>query len=420
MANFFATIAYSLTSNTRVVGLTGKKIIVGVTGSIAAYKSALLVRLLVKAGAEVQVIMTPAAREFITPLTLGTLSKRPVLSDYVRNQEGVWNNHVELGLWADVMIIAPATARTLAKCAHGLCDDLLTAVYLSARCPVYFAPAMDLDMHQHFSTRNNLVLLQENGNSIIDAGYGELASGLVGEGRLAEPEEMLQTLEKHFASRPVAHGKKVLITAGPTQEALDPVRYVSNHSSGKMGYALAKAFAYAGANVTLISGPVALALPDPSIRLLKVRSAQEMLHAALDHFEAADLTIFSAAVADYTPAAVSERKIKKQEAEFLLAMTKTTDIAGTLGKKKNQNQLLVGFALETDDELENARRKLKNKNLDYIVLNSLNDEGAGFAHDTNKITVIDRDDLIRHYELKSKQEAAQDLLEILLEKWSEV
>ena len=399
--------------------LDGRKILVGVSGSIAAYKSAVLVRLLIKAGAEVQVIMTAAAADFITPLTLATLSKRPALSAYVRDEEGTWNNHVELGLWADALVIAPATAHTLAKCANGLCNDLLTAVYLSARCPVFVAPAMDLDMYRHGSTQANLQKLESYGDNIIEPGCGELASGLVGEGRLAEPEEIVQRLERHFSRRSVAVGKRVLITAGPTQEAIDPVRYISNHSSGKMGYAIARAFANAGAKVTLVSGPVALDVTDPSIKKISVRSAHEMFTATEAEFVGSDLVIFAAAVADYAPAEVAQQKIKKKEMEFSLEMTKTVDIAGTLGLRKKSNQLLVGFALETNDELENARKKLETKNLDYVVLNSLNDLGAGFAHDTNKITVIDREGVERHFELKTKQEAAQDLLELIIGKWSE-
>jgi phosphopantothenoylcysteine decarboxylase/phosphopantothenate--cysteine ligase len=402
------------------VYLTGKKIIVAVSGSISAYKSALLIRLLVKAGAEVQVLMTKAATDFITPLTLGTLSKRPVYTSLISSDEGTWNNHVDLGLWADLMIVAPATANTLAKCSHGLCDDLLTAVYLSARCPVYFAPAMDLDMYQHPSTQRSMELLQSYGNRIIEANYGELASGLAGKGRLAEPEEIVQVLEKYFARQSVAVGKRVLITAGPTQESIDPVRYISNHSSGKMGYAIAEAFSNAGAQVTLVSGPVGLSLSDPTIKLIKVRSAQEMFEATQDFFAASDLVIFSAAVADYAPAEVAKLKIKKKESDFQLAMSKTVDIAGTLGVQKKADQLLVGFALETDNELPNAEGKLQKKNLDYIVLNSLNDPGAGFAHDTNKITVIDREWLVRKFELKTKLETARDILEIILEKWSEL
>lgn len=400
--------------------LTGKKIIVAVSGSISAYKSALLVRLLIKAGAEVQVIMTSSATDFITPLTLGTLSKRPVYTTFDGAEQGTWNNHVDLGLWADLIIVAPATAHTLAKCANGLCNDLLTAVYLSARCPVYFAPAMDLDMYGHPSTQRSMELLRSFGNYIIEAAHGELASGLEGQGRLAEPEEIVKVLEKHFFRRSVAVGKRVLITAGPTQEAIDPVRFISNHSSGKMGYAIAEAFSSAGAQVTLISGPVGVATPDPDIKLLKVRSAQQMFEATHDAFAASDLVVFSAAVADYAPAEVATSKIKKKEAVFQIEMARTVDIAGTLGRQKKNNQLLVGFALETDNELANAQGKLEKKNLDYIVLNSLNDPGAGFAHDTNKITVIDREGLVRKFELKTKQKAAHDLLEIILEKWSEV
>ena len=399
--------------------LRGKKIILGVTGSIAAYKSALLVRLLVKEGAEVQVLMTEAARAFITPLTLGTLSKRPVLSDYADPQTGTWNNHVELGLWADALVLAPVTAHTLAKCAQGFSDDLLSAVYLSARCPVFFAPAMDLDMYHHPAVRRNLATLAADGHTVLPAGHGELASGLVGDGRMAEPEEIVTALRRYFARRAVAVGKRVLITAGPTQEALDPVRYLSNHSTGKMGYALARAFAYAGAQVTLVSGPTALPLPDPTIRLVRVQSAREMFEAAEGYFPEADLAILSAAVADYTPAEVADKKIKKKEEVFSVPLTKTVDIAATLGTRKKAGQLLLGFALETDNELANAREKLQKKNLDYIVLNSLNDIGAGFAHDTNKITVIEKDERIRHFELKTKQEAADDILEIIVQRWSE-
>ncbi|GAB2777244.1 bifunctional phosphopantothenoylcysteine decarboxylase/phosphopantothenate--cysteine ligase CoaBC [Rhabdobacter roseus] len=392
----------------------------GVTGSIAAYKSAFLVRLLIKEGADVQVLMTEAARTFITPLTLGTLSKRPVLYHYANPETGTWNNHVELGLWADALVIAPATAHTLAKCAQGLSDDLLSAVYLSARCPVFLAPAMDLDMYQHPAVRRNLASLASDGHTVLPAGHGELASGLVGDGRMAEPEAIVGVLHQHFARRPVAVGKRVLITAGPTQEAIDPVRYLSNHSTGKMGYALAQAFAYAGAQVTLVSGPTALAVPDPAIRLVKVKSAREMFEAVEGYFPETDLALLSAAVADYSPAQVADKKIKKKEDTLSLPLLKTVDIAATLGARKRAHQLLLGFALETDHELPNAMRKLQEKNLDYIVLNSLNDIGAGFAHDTNKITVIEKDERIRHFELKSKQEAAQDILEIIVQRWSEV
>jgi phosphopantothenoylcysteine decarboxylase / phosphopantothenate---cysteine ligase len=394
--------------------LQHKKIIVGVTGSIAAYKSALLIRLLIKAGAEVQVIMTQSAKDFITPLTLSTLSKRPVLSSFMASEEtGSWNNHVELGLWADVILIAPATAHSLAKCANGLCEDLLTAVYLSARCPVFFAPAMDLDMYLHGSTLENLEKLRRFGNLIMEAEHGELASGLVGTGRMAEPEHIITYLEKHFSAIPVLKGKKILITAGPTQEAIDPVRYISNHSTGKMGYAIAHAFAMAGADVTIISGPTAQPKPFADIQLIAVRSAQEMYEATQAHFSTADVIILSAAVADYTPTHPADRKIKKKESHFGIELTKTVDIAATLGKQKQEGQLMVGFALETDNELENALGKLKSKNLDLIVLNSLNDKGAGFAHDTNKITVIEANATVHTFDLKSKSDVAQDILQLV-------
>ncbi len=391
----------------------------GVSGSIAAYKSALLVRLLVKEGAEVQVVMTGSAQQFITPLTLGTLSKRPVYSSFTQSENGTWNNHVDLGLWADVMLIAPATARTLSKCATGNCDDLLTAIYLSARCPVFFAPAMDVDMYRHPSTQQNLNTLINCGNHIIEAEYGELASGLIGEGRLAEPEKITADLIAHFAKKPVAAKKRVLITAGPTAEPIDPVRYISNRSSGKMGYAIAKAFAQAGAQVTLISGPTNLPTPDETIKRVNVETAKQMLDKTQEHFGENDLIIFSAAVADYTPAHVADQKIKKQGNEMQLDLIKTGDIAGTLGLQKKDGQLLVGFALETENELEHAKDKLHRKNFDYIILNSLNDAGSGFAHDTNKITVIDKLENVQHFPLKSKHEVAQDILNIILNKWSE-
>jgi phosphopantothenoylcysteine decarboxylase/phosphopantothenate--cysteine ligase len=313
--------------------LKGKKILLGVSGSIAAYKSALLIRLLVKEGAEVQVVMTESAGQFITPLTLATLSKRPVFTSFVQTDDGTWNNHVELGLWADVMIVAPATARTLARCAGGICDDLLTAVYLSARCPVFFAPAMDVDMYRHPSTQNNIETLLGFGNSFVEAEYGELASGLVGEGRLAEPEKITAHLIRHFALKPVARQKKVLITAGPTSEPIDPVRYISNRSSGKMGYALARAFAHAGAHVRLISGPTNLPVPDDRIVVDHVQTAGEMFDVTREYFSQYDLVIFTAAVADYTPAHPADQKIKKRGEVMTLDLVKTTDIAGTLGNE---------------------------------------------------------------------------------------
>ncbi|RRB07518.1 bifunctional phosphopantothenoylcysteine decarboxylase/phosphopantothenate--cysteine ligase CoaBC [Larkinella rosea] len=398
--------------------LTGKKIILGVTGSISAYKSALLTRLLVKSGAEVQVLMTRAARDFITPLTLATLSKRPVLSEFTSSSgagEGQWNNHVELALWADLIVVAPVSAHSLARFAHGFCDDLLAAVYLSARCPIFLAPAMDLDMYHHPATLENLRRLETFGNRIIQAEHGELASGLVGEGRLAEPEHILVELERHFAQRPVFRHKQILITAGPTQEPIDPVRFISNHSSGKMGYAIARAFAHAGADVTLISGPTVQPLPDPTIRRISVRSAREMFDATAAEFSKAHIIVLAAAVADYTPAEPAQQKIKKKEAVFALQMTKTIDIAATLGKQKRPDQITVGFALETNDELSNAVSKLRAKNFDFIVLNSLRDPGAGFGHDTNKITVIDKDEQVYEFDLKSKDKVAEDLLNLVQE-----
>ncbi|WP_342087130.1 bifunctional phosphopantothenoylcysteine decarboxylase/phosphopantothenate--cysteine ligase CoaBC [Dyadobacter sp. OTU695] len=401
------------------MNLKGKKILLGVSGSIAAYKSALLVRLLVKAEAEVRVVMTRSATEFITPLTLSTLSKNPVLTSFTKNETGEWNNHVELGLWADLIVIAPATAKTLSKCASGHCDDLLTAIYLSARCPVFFAPAMDVDMFTHPSTQHNIQKLSSYGNFFISPEHGELASGLIGDGRLAEPENILKVITGHFAKRPVAVPKRVLVTAGPTVEPIDPVRFISNRSSGKMGYAIAEAFAAAGAQVTLVSGPTDLKTTNPNIHIIAVETASQMFNAAQDHFGASDLVIFAAAVADYTPRHVAEQKIKKQGDSMTLDLAKTTDIAGTLGGKKKPGQLIIGFALETENELSHAQDKLARKNFDYIVLNSLNDPGAGFAHDTNKITVIDKEKNVQQFDLKSKAGVAQDILNIVLAKWSE-
>ena len=400
--------------------LKGKKIILGVTGSIAAYKAAVLVRLLVKTGAEVQVVMTSAAQDFITPLTLATLSNRPVLSAFSNSTTGEWNSHVDLGIWADALVIAPATAHTLSKCAVGNCDDLLTAIYLSARCPVFFAPAMDLDMYVHNTTKKNLNTLSEFGNQIITPGFGELASGLIGDGRMAEPESIVSELIRHFSRIPVAYQKRVVITAGPTVEPIDPVRFISNRSSGKMGYALARAFSNAGCDVTLISGPTDLTMSDSPIHLIKVESASEMFEATKKAFESAELIIYAAAVADYTPRTISSQKIKKQGDGMGLDLVKTIDIAGTLGKDKKPNQLMIGFALETENELEYAISKLERKNLDYIILNSLRDSGAGFAHDTNKITVIDSKKKVLEFALKSKDEVAQDILNIVTKRWSEV
>lgn len=399
------------------MSLRDKKILLGVTGSIAAYKSALLVRLLVKEGAQVKVILTEAAKEFITPLTLATLSKNPVLSSFTRNETGEWNNHVELGLWADIMLIAPASANTLARCANGIADNLLVATYLSARCPVFFAPAMDLDMYKHPGTLSNLEKLISYGNQIIHASYGELASGLIGEGRLAEPEHIVHELNRRFLKSDILKGKKVLVTAGPTQEPIDPVRFISNHSSGKMGYAIAEAFSMAGAEVIIVSGPVAIPVPI-GIKVEKVLSAQQMYEAVEKRFNESDIVILAAAVADYTPRHVADKKIKKKEDVFSIELTKTIDIAATLSAQKKSNQLIVGFALETDNELENAKGKLEKKNFDLIVLNSLQDKGAGFRYDTNKIKILDKTGHLYDFDLKPKQEVAEDILNIVIEKLS--
>lgn len=396
--------------------LEGKKIILGVTGSIAAYKAAFFVRLLVKEGAEVKVIMTKASQDFVTPTTLATLSKNPALSSFTKNEAGEWNNHVELGLWADAMIIAPASANTLGKMANGLCDNLLLATYLSARCPVFFAPAMDLDMYQHPAVLSNIEKLQSFGNLLIEAEHGELASGLVGTGRMAEPEQLIARLKDHFAADKPLAGKKVLITAGPTYEAIDPVRFIGNHSSGKMGFALAEEAARQGAKVTLVSGPTHLNTSYPGIDLVRVQSGSEMYAACLKVNEEADINILAAAVADYTPARVAQDKIKKKSAEMSIALVKTTDIAKELGERKHNGQINVGFALETNSELANAKEKIRKKNFDLIVLNSLNDKGAGFGHDTNKISIIDKENNILDFELKSKQEVAKDIINAILEK----
>ncbi len=407
--------------------LRGRKILLGVCGSIAAYKSAGLIRLLVKAGAEVQVVMTDSATAFISPLTLATLSKKPALHQYVKNEAGEWNNHVALGLWPDLMLVAPASANSLAKFANGLCDNLLSAVYLSARCPVWLAPAMDLDMYQHGSTRRNLEQLKQYGNTIIEAGFGELASGLEGQGRMAEPEEILSSLSAFFGQQPEhgktnkeksgrLQGKKVLITAGPTYEAIDPVRFIGNHSTGKMGYALAEAAAAEGANVTLVSGPVNLEARHPGIRRINVFSAEEMYQQCQKSFSSQDIAIFAAAVADYRPAEVSNQKIKKKDAKTKLVLTKTVDVASSLGQEKQSGQFTVGFALETENEQQHALEKLSKKKLDMIVLNSLNEKGAGFGHDTNKIIIFDKEGVRQEYPLKSKQAVATDIIEQIIKK----
>ena len=395
--------------------LSGRKIVLGVSGSIAAYKAAVLTRLLIKSGAEVKVIMTPSAHEFITPLTLSTLSKNPVLTRFVKDESGQWNSHVELGLWADAFVIAPASANTIAKMSHGVCDNLLLAVYLSARCPVFFAPAMDLDMYKHPSTQSNISSLIGRGDSTIEPGFGELASGLIGDGRMAEPEEIIRHLNKHFSDQKLK-GKKALVTAGPTHEAIDPVRFIGNNSSGKMGFALAEALAREGAEVKLVSGPTSQSTNHPNIEVKKVTSAEEMYRACQEIFPASDITVLSAAVADYRPMAKAEQKIKKTESNLLIELTKTPDIASELGKLKKNGQIIVGFALETENELANAEKKIVSKNFDLIVLNSLNDKGAGFGVDTNKVSIIDRQSRVRQFSLKSKQEVAGDIVSAIIEK----
>ncbi len=387
--------------------LKEKNILLGVCGSIASYKSAEIVRLFVKAGANVKVVMTKDAISFITPLTLSTLSKNQVLSTYSNTETGEWNNHVELALWADLILIAPATANTIAKFATGLCDNLLSAIYLSAKCLVYIAPAMDLDMWKHQTAVKNIESLKSYGNIIINPNAGELASGLNGEGRLAEPEEIIAFINYQLSEKLPLKGKKVLITAGPTYEAIDPVRFIGNHSSGKMGYAIAEEFLRNGADVTLISGPTNLSI-DQSIKKIEVTSAKEMLDESLKYYDETDICIMSAAVADYTPINISTQKIKKQSDTFEIELIKTKDILKILGEKK-KNQILVGFALETQNEEENAAEKLKKKNLDFIVLNSLNDEGAGFKHDTNKITILDKNLQKTTFDLKTKKEIAKDI-----------
>jgi phosphopantothenoylcysteine decarboxylase / phosphopantothenate---cysteine ligase len=396
--------------------MQGKRIIVGISGSIAAYKSATLVRLLIKSGAEVKVIMTSSAHDFITPLTLSTLSKNPVYTDFTRGSEGEWNNHVELGLWADAMVIAPASANTIGKMANGLCDNLLQAVYLSARCPVFFAPAMDLDMLQHPSTRNNIDRLKQYGNVLIEPGFGELASGLTGAGRMAEPEEIVAALSDFLDGSDALKGKKVLVTAGPTYEAIDPVRFIGNHSSGKMGFAIAEELAKKGAEVHLVSGPTHQHLSDKNVQLVRVTSAQQMYEACTALFPTTDIAVLAAAVADYKPAVVASQKIKKNGESLSLELTKTQDIAASLGKLKHNGQVIVGFALETEQEEANALKKLEGKNFDLIVLNSLNDAGAGFGHDTNKITIIDRNHHVKQFALKDKKEVAKDIVGAIVEK----
>ncbi|MBF6607655.1 MAG: bifunctional phosphopantothenoylcysteine decarboxylase/phosphopantothenate--cysteine ligase CoaBC [Flavobacterium sp.] len=391
--------------------LSGKKVLLGVSGGIAAYKTAALVRLLIKAGAHVQVVMTPASKDFVTPLTLATLSKNPVYSNFYdqENDEAQWNNHVELGLWADLMLVAPATANTLSKMANGNCDNLLIACYLSAKCPVYFAPAMDLDMYKHPTTLSSLELLQQFGNKMIPAESGELASGLSGEGRMAEPENILDFIERDLIAKLLLRGKKIMITAGPTYEAIDPVRFIGNHSSGKMGFEIAKCAAQNGAEVILISGPTHLQIDNSLIQLIRLQTAEEMFEACHQYFSECDVAIAAAAVADYRPKSAKSQKIKKQESDIVLELEKTKDILASLGSLK-KDQFLIGFALETENEIENAQNKIRKKNLDLIVLNSLNDSGAGFGGDTNKVTFIDKDFNSESMTLKSKEDVAADII----------
>lgn len=391
-----------------------KRILLGVTGSIAAYKSAEIVRLLVKEGAEVQVIMTKSAHEFITPLTLGTLSRLPVLTDFSDPNNGTWNNHVELGLWADLLIIAPITANTLSKLTVGQCDDLLTAVYLSARCPVFLAPAMDLDMFAHPSTTENISKLLAFGNQIIGPASGELASGLKGEGRMVEPQDICSHVIQVLSPHPTLQGKKVLVSTGPTRESIDPVRFISNHSSGKMGVAIAESLAMKGAHVTLVAGPGVVMPRNPTITMMKVTTAHEMYEACMHEYIDSSITIMAAAVADFTPVKTADSKIKKGPGNMMIELKATQDILSHMGEIKREDQFLVGFALETDNEIPNAIGKLERKNLDLIVLNSMQDSGAGFNGDTNKITIIEKNKNTTSYDLKSKKEVASDITDKII------
>ena len=392
--------------------MKGKKIVLGITGSIAAYKAAVLIRALVKKGAEVQVVITPAGKEFITPITLSALTSKPVISEFFSQRDGTWHSHVDLGLWADAMVIAPATASTIGKMANGIADNMLITTYLSMKAPVFVAPAMDLDMFAHPATQKNLEILRSYGNHIIEPGEGELASHLVGKGRMEEPEKIVEVLEAFFNREQDLKGKKVLITAGPTYEKIDPVRFIGNYSSGKMGYALAQSCARRGAEVTLVSGPVQVKAQHPSIKVIKVESAHQMHEAAIEAFPTSDAAILCAAVADFTPEVKADQKIKREKEDLILKLVPTEDIAATLGKIKKENQCLIGFALETNNELANARHKLEKKNFDFIVLNSLQDAGAGFQCDTNKITIVDKEKATP-YPLKTKTEVADDIIDRL-------
>jgi phosphopantothenoylcysteine decarboxylase / phosphopantothenate---cysteine ligase len=398
------------------VELQGKKILLGITGGIAAYKAAILVRLLIKDGAEVRVVMTSMAKQFISPLTLATLSKNPILVEFFDPENGAWNSHVDLGLWADMYVIAPATANSIAKMAGGIADNLLLTTYLSIRCPVLIAPAMDLDMFSHPATQNNLQILRNRGVIIAEPASGELASGLEGKGRMEEPENILVAIKTSFQSNNKSSdllNKKILVSAGPTHESIDPVRFIGNYSSGKMGYAIAEELASRGAIITLVSGPVSIKTSVKGIHIIKVQSAKEMYEACSNCFQDMDAAILAAAVADFTPANPSKEKIKREKDSLILELQPTVDIASQLGSRKTDRQVMVGFALETTNELQNAILKLKKKNFDFIVLNSLNDPGAGFQTDTNKITIVDKNNKIEKFELKSKKEVARDIVDKL-------
>ena len=397
--------------------MKGKHIVLGITGSIAAYKACTLIRLLIKAGAEVQVVITPAGKEFITPVTLSALTSKPVVSEFFAQRDGSWHSHVDLGLWADAMIVAPATASTIGKMANGIADNMLVTTYLSMKAPVFVAPAMDLDMFAHPSTQKNLQTLRSYGNIIIEPSEGELASKLVGKGRMEEPERIFDILAQHFSKGDDLQGKTVMITAGPTYEKIDPVRFIGNYSSGKMGYALANECAERGAKVELISGPTHLSINHPLINITRVESAEEMYSCATERFADCDAAILSAAVADFTPDSKAESKIKREKGEQTLVLKPTHDIAAALGQMKSTKQKLVGFALETDNEQTNAQHKLEKKNLDFIVLNSLRDKGAGFNYDTNKVSIIGRDGETKTFPLKSKTEVAADIVDKLQSLW---
>ena len=398
------------------MSLSGKKIILGITGSIAAYKAAYLIRAFIKQGAEVQVLITATGKEFITPVTLSALSGKPVLSEFFRDESGMWNSHVDLGLWGDALIIAPASANTIAKMAGGICDNYLLTAYLSCRCPVFVAPAMDYDMFLHPATQRNIAALRSFGNHIIEPAEGELASGLSGKGRMEEPDKIVEILNQFFAQQQDLSKKKILITAGPTYEKIDPVRFIGNYSSGKMGYALAEECAQRGAEVLLISGPTGLKAVHPNIKTVSVESAQEMYEAAMSAFEPVDAAILCAAVADFTPDKTASTKIKREkESDMLLRLKATQDIAASLGKIKKKHQILIGFALETDNEENNAVAKLTRKNLDFIVLNSLQNPGAGFRTDTNQVTIIDKSGKKTAFPLKLKVEVAKDIVDLLKE-----